>query len=339
MRHEILVEKSSFNEKLENRQDLVELVRKWGEVNTDGILDPSCKIFSDSKIDGLIGYRIEAGHAVVFGDPVSDPKNKGILAFAFQKFCEEQKLGVVYTMASEEFTHWCAEHLSGILIEFGEKFVLDPLNNPMDNTGSKAILVRKKVKQALREGVDVQEHTGNDPLFEEKLDAVAKVWLQKRKGPQVYLSHINLFEDRYGKRWFYASQQDQIVGILLLNELQFHQGWLLNNLMITKEAPNGTSELLVVSALKILNQENCRFVLIGPVPAKQLGKITALNGFAESFTRWIYRCAKKIFHLEGHKVFWEKFQPTVESSYLFFPKNNLSFSSAKALLQAFNVVP
>jgi lysylphosphatidylglycerol synthetase-like protein (DUF2156 family) len=123
----------------------------------------------------------------------------------------------------------------------------------------------------------------------------------------------------------------------MLNELQSHNGWLLNNVMITKDAPHGVSELLVISTLQALAKENCQSVTVGPVPGKQLGRISGLGRFSETITRCIYWIAKKFFHLGGHEAFWEKFQPTTYSSYLLFPEKNLSFSSVKALLQALNV--
>jgi len=333
-----LLETPLINEKqFLDRKKLVNLVRKWGDVNTDGILDFTCRIFCDPRIEGLIGYRIESGNAVVFGDPVCAEADKPELAKAFQQFCRAQKVGVVYIITSEEFANWAAQNLGSVLIEFGEKFVLNPLNNPAERTGSKAILVRKKVKHALREGALVEEYSGDDPDIEKAIEEVATTWQKARRGPQVYLAHFTLFNDRAGKRWFYAKQGEKIVGILILNELQSHNGWLLNNVMITKDAPHGTSELLVISTLRVLEKENCQSVTIGPVPGKQLGKIRGLGIFSETITGWIYRIAKKFFHLDGHEAFWEKFQPTTYSSYLLFPEKNLSFSSIKALLKALNV--
>lgn len=337
MNWEIHTEKPLLKEnRVEALQNTVEIVRKWGGVNTDGILDASCRFFSLPNIEGFIGYRIEMNHAIAFGDPVCAQKNKNLLAFEFQKYCEEQNLGVVYTIVSEAFAQWGVENLSGASIEFGQNFILNPLNNPMDNTGSKAILVRNKVKHALRQGVDVQEYFGNDLSLEKSMEEVANLWLQSRRGMQVHLSKINLFNNRYGKRWFYAKQKGNIVGILTLNELQSYHGWLLNNVMARKEASNGTSELLVISALEALKKENCQFVLVGPVPAKQLGKIIGLSHVTVMLIRGLFTCAKKIFRLEGHEIYWKKFQPSLQNSYLLFPKKNVCFSSIRAMFRALN---
>ncbi len=333
-----LLESPVIGEKeLLERKALINLVRKWGDVNTDGILDAACQIFTDPHIDGLIGYRVECGNAVVFGDPVCAAADKPMLAKAFQQFCLAHKIGVVYIIASPEFASWAGPNMRSVVIEFGEKLILNPLSNPVDHSGEKAGLVRKKVKHALKEGALVQEYSEDNPDIEKAIEDVATTWQKARLGPQVYLAHFSLFNDRVGKRWFYAKQDEKIVGILMLNELQAHNSWLLNNVMITKDAPHGISELLVIATLQALAKENCQSVTIGPVPREQLGEISGLGWFSETMTRWTYRLAKNYFHLNGHATFWKKFEPTTCSSCLLFPEKNLSFSSIKALLKALNV--
>jgi len=90
----------------------------------------TCHIFCDPRIEGLISYRIESGNAVVFGGPVCAAADKPELAKAFQQFCREQKIEVVYIITSEEFANRAAQNLGSVLIEFGEKIVFNPLNNP-----------------------------------------------------------------------------------------------------------------------------------------------------------------------------------------------------------------
>jgi lysylphosphatidylglycerol synthetase-like protein (DUF2156 family) len=320
-----------------DRKNLVNMVRKWGDVNTEGLLSSTCQFFSDPRIEGLIGYRIEAGNAVVFGEPICTAADKQELAKAFQQYCRSRKIGVVYIIVSEEFANWAAKNLgSTVLIEFGEKFVLNPINNPIDRAGSKAGLVRNRVKRALLEGALVQEYFGDNPVIEKAMLEVAVTWQKERQGPQVYLADFTLFKDCVGKRWFYAKQEEKIVGIIILSELRSHKGWLLNNVLITKDAPHGISELLVISMLQTLAKENCQYVSMGPVPGSQLGEIIGLGRFSEIVARWVYQCAKIVFHLSGREAFWKKFQPIILPSYLLFPEKNLSYSSIKSLLLALN---
>ncbi len=315
------------------RLELVELVRKWAEVNTDGILDQSTQIFSVPHIDGIIGYRMELGNAVVYGDPVCACKDKIALAQAFEQHCQGQKKRVIYIIVSEEFANLALEHLSFSLIEFGKKFVLDPKNY----IEIKSPLLRKKVRQSSRHGVEIREYTGCDPQLEQAMTSLASAWVESRKGIQIYLAKPTLFEDRSGKRWFYAKHQGQVIGFVLLNKLQSHEGWLLNNVMVSKEAPSGVSEHLVISALQALEKEQCRFALIGPVPAKDLGKMVGLGEIIPVLAGWAFKAIKKICRLDGHEVFWEKFQPELKASYLLFPKKRFRPSSIIALLRALNI--
>lgn len=319
------------------RQRMIELIRKWGDINTDGLLDKSCQIFAIDTAEGFIGYKVEASNAIVFGDPVCAPEEKPVYAHAFQHYCESQKIGTVYTMVSPEFANWALKNLSATSIEFGEKFILDPQNNPLTNSGSKAVLVRKKVKHATKEGIVVKEYLNQDPSIEQSISEVASAWLQKRQGPQVFLSHLNLFNDRVGKRYFYAEQGDKIIGVLILNAMQAKKGWLLNNLMTAAAAPNGLSELLVVTALQTVATEDCHYVVVGPLVGQQLGKIIGIGEINATLTRWLFKFLTFVFRLDGQRTFWTKFQHTLEGCYLVFPKNNLGLTSIKALLRAFHV--
>lgn len=312
------------------------LVRKWADTNTDALLESKTETFSIPSVDGLIGYRIEAKNAIVYGDPVCAPKDKGILAKAFQDKCSKQNLGVVYTIVSESFAKWGVQELNGSSIEFGKRFILNPLNHSFHQTGEKASLARRKMRHALKEGATVFEYTEEDLKVKKQMEEAAENWKQTRHGFQVHFSNFHLFENRLGKRWFYAKYNDSVVGFLVLNQLQAYQGWLLNHVMMTKEAPHGTTELLVITALQTLEKENCHFVLAGPIPSRQLGKMEGLNLFTKLFAKGVYKAAQILLNLDRHQSFWEKFQPQEEGSYLLFPQKNLNVSSISSLLKAYN---
>lgn len=316
----------------DQRPSLVRHVRRWGDLNTDAILDPACNIFSIPEIDGCIGYREEAQCAIVFGEPLCAPADKARLAEAFQSFCQEQNLTVAYIIVSEKFAQLVK---LPIAFQFGSKLILDPSHDPLKNKGSKGVLVRKKVKHASNEGVSVSEYSSPRTDIEKTLEKIGVSWLQSRNGPQVYIGDLDFFADREGKRWFYAQKGERVVGILLLNELQASSGWLLNNLMLVNEAPHGTSELLITSVLKILEEEHCHRVIIGPVVGKQLENMVGLGSFSSWLTRRLFKIATTIFRLDGQTHFWDKFQPEREPSYLLFEKMN--FRTIKALMRALNI--
>jgi lysylphosphatidylglycerol synthetase-like protein (DUF2156 family) len=318
-----------------DRALLVKQLRRWGDLNTDAILDCECKRFSTPNIDGFIGYRLESNCAVVFGDPICEQDNQLELAQAFKDYCKEQNWDIIYTIISQKFANKLKEKSKGIFIQFGNKLILDPFPNHLERTGPNGVLVRKKVKHAHKDGITVQEYLGQDPHLEEAIQQVGKNWLTSRHGAQIYISHLNFFNDREGKRWFYALKDDKIVGFLILNEIQENRGWLLNNLILSPEASSGVSELLITSALHALEAENCRYVAIGPVTAKEIVSIMGTGKITSSFLRLCFKTALKMFHLDGQRIFWDKFLTVNEPSYLMFEK--ICFRTIRALFRALNV--
>lgn len=325
-----------FTQKNNERLQIVELVRRWGGLATDALLDPQCQHFRIPEIDGFIGYRIECGCAVVFGDPVCAPNDTFQLARAFHKFCQTQYKNIIYLIASEAFAKRSLQCICKAIVEYGEEVFLDPHCNPKERQGTHASLVRRKLRHALQRGVSIKEYIPFDATIEPKLEQVGGAWLKSRKGPQIHISNIYLFEDRIGKRWFYAQKDDQIIGIVVLNQLKAHQGWHMNHLMVTPEAPNGTPELLVVSVLEILKGEDCSFVSFGAAPADELGAIIGLSRFSSWIARQAYNIASKIFHLKGHKMFWGKFHPKTKPSYLVFHQPYIGIRETLALMRATN---
>lgn len=314
----------------------VENVRKWGGSTTDAILDPLSKIFTIPGVDGLVGYREAHGCAVVYGDPVcSDSQTKNLVQ-AFHAFCSNTQLKIIYLVISEEFGKWLIQHhFCNTLIEYGEELFLNPHDDPRKKEGVHASLVRRKARHAIKEDVKAFEYTISDTQIEKGILEVGQKWLENRKGPQIHFSHVRSFDYRQGKRWFYAEKEGKVIGVVILSRLDKYPGWLLNHLMFNPEAPGGVPELLVVTALDTLAKEGCNFVTFGTSPGKELGEIIGLGGFSKYVVKNVYNIANKIYHLDGKKGFWEKFDPQTKKTFLAF-QDSVGITEMLALKNALN---
>ena len=74
-----------------SRERVVEMVRKWGGPTSDAVLDPAMLYFEHPGIQGVMGYRIKRGCAIVFGDPICADSDRATLAVAFHRFAEEHQ--------------------------------------------------------------------------------------------------------------------------------------------------------------------------------------------------------------------------------------------------------
>jgi lysylphosphatidylglycerol synthetase-like protein (DUF2156 family) len=318
------------------RELLVEMVRKWGGPTSDAVLDPSISHFEHPTIQGFVGYRIISNCAAIFGDPVCALEDRAELALAFHHFMEEKKISTAYISASQSYAHWAIDHVCGAIIEYGAEFFFDKPTDPRKGSGSYASLVRRKIKRAIKENVTVQEYIAQDSAIESGIEKVKELWLAGRRGLQVHISNVYLFEDCLGKRWFYASQGDQIVGVIVLNQLQAHNGWLLNHLMVVPGAPSGISEYLIATAFETLEKEGCSFITVGSVAGSKLGEIRGLSRFSQFFSHLIFRLASKLVGLERLNTFWGKFEPKMAPAYLLFGRKRIGFRELKCLREAMN---
>jgi lysylphosphatidylglycerol synthetase-like protein (DUF2156 family) len=321
-----------------SRQVLVECVHQWGSNSVvESLLDPACSTFSIPNILGFIGFYENHGCAVVFGDPVCSLADRDLLTHAFHIFCEKRKKNIVYLVASEAFAYSMHAQVASALIPFGEELFLDPQQDPRKVSGKRGISLRGKLRHAIKGGLVVKEYPGNIPELEQQIQNTARQWIQHRKGPQVYISRVHLFTERFGKRWFYAVQEGQIVGCLVLNQIQNKKGWALDRIMTIPRSLQGTSEFLVISVLEKLAQEGCRFITFGAINNAHLGKITGFGTLTSWVTPLIYKASLKFFNLEGKRKFWEKFQPQSTPAFLIFKKPRLGFHELRGLMHALNV--
>jgi len=314
---------------------LAEYVRRWGNSASTSLFNSNCCIYSTSGIEGIIGYRIESNYAIVFGDPLCAQSDIPQLTQKFHQFCKEKKWRIVYLTASEGFVKWAIHRVCGAFMEVGEELILDPKRNP--KSGAKRRGLRNKVNLAQRSGVEVNEYVGQDTKLEKELEQVGISWLEGRKGPQIYLTQVKVFEQREGKRWFYAKCGEMIVGLLILQRLEVRQGWLVQFLMSVPEAPKGTSEQLVIVALNRLRNEGCRFLSFGVAQVENLGEIEGLNVVSEWIVRTVFKVAKRMFGLDRRRRFWRKFQPQKEPSYLLFSERGIDLKGVRSVMRALNV--
>lgn len=321
----------------ESRMGVVKKVRQWAGATTDAILDPSMGHFRLNEAGGFIAYREESKQLIVFGDPTCDDSERAELTNAFHQFAQNLGKIVIYISASHDFAYWSIQNGCGTLIEFGNELFLNPEQDPSKVTGEYASLVRRKMRTALREKIEIHEYLTRDPVLEQSMDEVSKQWLNGRKGFQIHISDVYLFNDIEGKRWFYAKQGEKVIGVVCLNQIQKHQGWLLNHLMTLPDAPNGTSELLIIRALQSLGQEGCKFVTMGFVSPKKLGTMIGLSTFSQKIAEFMLQMARRFAGLDGLNMFWKKFNPGERPAYLIFSRKKVGIKELLGIKKALRV--
>lgn len=315
---------------------IADYIARWGNSSSIALFDPACKIFSVPNLEGVIGYRIEASNAIVFGDPLCPAESKHHLITAFNDNFRNKVKNIIYVTTSEQFTNWSLQHHYKAAIGICHEIILNPTVDPRIGTGEKAALLRRKYNQAARCNVVVHEYTGNDPEIEATIERIGKTWIENRQGPQIYLQHVHVFADKEHKRYFYAKQDDVIIGVLILNRIDAHNGWILSFLMTLEQAPKGTSELILVCALHTLGKEGSTHFSIGIVPSFDLERIEGLGVITTWFARRIFSLSKCIFGLNDRHRYWKKFRPQTKPMYLVLDQPKVGIGTVLGIMRALN---
>lgn len=323
--------KDAIDQKLDLRE---KWLHRWGNSFSEIFIDKPCYYFTLPHIEGFIGYYIKSGCAITFGNPVCSLENSQELAESFYQYTKQNKWNTVFIFATEEFSKWAIKNTCKIMIGIGEEIIFDPQCDPLKTKGGNNL--RNKFNHAAEKGLKVREYVTKNEEIEKALTNMGKEWIGNKKGHQIYLTPLDLFRHRMGKRWFYLTSDDKIIGVALLSRLEYYEGWFLKYLFVLQNAPKGSSEFLMISMLEQLKRENCKYLTYGSVPAHQIGEIVGLNRISSIFIRFIYRLANRFFHLNHKKLYWKKFHPIEQSTYI-LASHSLGLKELYAIKQVLNV--
>lgn len=312
-------------------------VQRWGNHASIPLVERPCALYIPDGIDGVIGYHERKKSRIVFGDPLCNDSNKNLLLESFEDHCRSNKYSALYLNASESFAQYFTQRYSGTVISLGNELIINPQRDLKKETGFYARDLRWKHKKSVRAGISVHEYRGNDLELEQKIEKIGQQWLAQRSGRQACLFSLNLFKNRRGKRWFYAQQQDAIIGILTINEIPAHKGWVMNMLMCTPTAVNSTSAFMLMQVFDVLSSEGCEFFSAGFIPDNQLNKIQGFGAISSWLAHKSYKFCSKLLKLQSKKQFWNQFEPVEKPTYL-LSSSSWRLRDFAALMQALHVI-
>ncbi|KAF3362700.1 Uncharacterized protein PHSC3_000687 [Chlamydiales bacterium STE3] len=306
----------------------LDLFVRWGSSSSEAMLDYPCHYFQIPDCEGIIAYRVEAQTAIVFGNPICAEENLITLVDAFHQYCTASALDVIYMIVDKDFAHLASKKYCKVAIGVCEELIFDPTTFKMSKR------LNYRLNQSLKSGLVVHEYHPLDQDIENKILEVGQQWRQARKGFQLHLGHLNFFEHRKGRRWFYVEQGDEMIAMAVLCRIEKNNGWLLKYLISKPSDIPFISEFLMSSLLTRLNQENCNFLTYGVVPAESIHVLKGLNKLTSYFAEVAFQIIKKFFKLDYKKSYWLRYHPKIESSYVLFSKPSIGINGIRALIKS-----
>jgi lysylphosphatidylglycerol synthetase-like protein (DUF2156 family) len=292
------------------------------------------RYFEYPGIDGFVAYELHRRAAVACGDPVCAEADLRALLTRFAEYCGTHGWRLAFVGASARVGKVAAA-LGLNAVKIGEEPLFD-LSRP-SLRGRAAKKARSAINLARRSGITVEEYRRPLPATDAEIEEVAAEWLQTRKGlPMAFLLRSRPLALRDQKRIFIASQGDRIIGVITCSPAPARMMLLVEELLRRRDAPYGTSELLIDAAREAARRDGHALFSLGVSPLQGASRqpygrtrlVRALIAICYSQANFIYS-----FHSLNH--FKKKFGPTFwEDSFLVYKTGLLA--TALAVVAAFS---
>jgi phosphatidylglycerol lysyltransferase len=306
--------------------DLANLQQLHGYNEHTFVLDPGeTRVWSD--IDrGAVCY-VERGNVwIVTGEPLAAENDLLEITQKFVAHAEENGKIVVFLPTTERFARAVAGRDYRI-----HKIATSPYFDlkKWDPRGNSAKHLRSGLNRARRAGVTVEPVTNISDDFRREVAEICKTWLGGRSAGMSFgwLFSLHPFNNAEAKKYFAARDADgKLVGLLAASPIPARDGWYLEDVLRSADAPDGTSEILVFETLRGLAAAGYSLATLGTVPLSDIGRddLTS-NGYLLGHVLGLTRKnLKPIYNIEGLRCFKSKFVPSWwESEYVVASKGYL----------------
>lgn len=287
------------------------LVLRYGWNSTAyQILNPGICLWFPQMGDAVVGYSARNGVRVVVGAPVCAEARLAEVAREFEADAARSGCYVCYfgSEARLEAVYHSDPRYARVLL--GAQPVWEPQTWAQRFEAQASL--RAQRNRARNKGVEVRLWNSRVAQNHPALEACLREWLATRRLPTLHFMvepHIlGHFADR---RVFVAEQNAEVVGFLVASPVPQRSGWLIEQVIRGRVAPNGTAELLIDQAMRALAAEGSSYVTLGLVPlAKRPELLRPANPlWLRLLLSWVRAHGRRFYNFEGLEFFKAKFQP------------------------------
>jgi phosphatidylglycerol lysyltransferase len=311
----------------DHRARALALLRRHGwNATSFQILEPGFSYWFDGD-DACVAYRDTGGAWVAAGAPIAERERAPAAAQAFVAAAAAAGRRVCFFGTEDRFA--AAVPLAAMRI--GEQPVWDPA--AWDEVLRGARSLREQIRRARAKGVDVRPF---DPHLLARPDGgpraaverlVARWEAARPMPPMGFLVQMHLHTELEERRFFTATQGDQLVGFLSMVPVFARGGWFVEDLVRLPEAPNGTAEVLVDAAMRAAAAEGSGYLTLGLAP---------LAGAVGRWLRIARRTGGPLYDFRGVHAFKAKLRPqTWTPIFISYPRAQLGVATVYDALAAF----
>ena len=275
------------------------------------ILNPGIELWFSGAGDGVVGFVRHGPTRVVGGAPVCDLSRLEPIVAEFMDDARARGERVCFFGAGGRLDTelGTSSHWSRVLL--GAQPVWDP-NEWADAVGRRGSL-RAQFNRARNKGVVVAEWPHEVAENHPALRRCLADWLERRGLPPLhFMVEPETLSDLRDRRVFVAQRGDgEAVGFTVLSPVPSREGWLVEQIVRGRAAPNGTAELLIDSAMRAIAKSGSRYATLGLSPLSERALVAPASQplWLRLTLRWVRLHGARFYNFIGLDAFKAKFNP------------------------------
>ena len=175
-------------------------------------------------------------------------------------------------------------------------------------------------RQFAGKGAQVRAFTAAElaPEQRELLERMTDEWLGTRKTSALgFLNQVHPWLHAERKRYFTVELKGKVLAYLAAIPIPARQGWYLIDTIRRGDSPPGTTELLLLQAMKMLKDQGAREITLGVAPLSSIDEFRKLPVAAPASHRlvygvlsWIYEKGNAFYNFKPLFLYKMKFRPS-----------------------------
>jgi phosphatidylglycerol lysyltransferase len=301
------------------------------------ILNPGILLWFGAAGDSVVGYARHRRVRVVAGAPVCEAERLAAVVAEFEADAARVGERVCYFGAGTRLEELSERPLRPMVL-LGAQPVWHP-------SGWDAIVgtrqsLRAQLNRARNKGVTVRRWPREEAEGSAALERCLTEWLGTRGLPPLHFLVEPATLGSLGDREvFVAEREGEPVGFVIATPVPRRDGWLVEQIIRGRGAPNGTNELMLDATMRAAARAGRRYVTLG------LSPLSTRAGVAEPPTplwlrlalRWTRAHGRRFYNFDGLDAFKAKFRPdSWEPIYAISAERRFSLGTLYAIAGAFS---
>lgn len=274
------------------------------------IVNPGIRYWFGVDGESVVGYVDSKGVRVVAGAPVCPRSSLPKVSREFEQDAESLGLKVCYFGAEARLdaVYGRSDDHSSVLL--GAQPVWHPANWSaiVDRRSS----LRAQFNRARNKGVVVREIPVEEAASDPRIRRCLNRWLETKGLPPLhFVIESNTLDRLERRRVFVAERSGSLVAFLTLSPIPERAGWLTEQFPHCPEAPNGTVELMMDTAIRRLGEEGFEYITLGLSPLSRRANIDNFGNPAwlRLLLAWMRRHGRRFYNFDGLDHFKSKLSP------------------------------